>query len=229
MLDSNQKNNSLYTADMDQMILSTSISEKDENFISIDTLDAEISKLLKIDQSILKAEIDTESKAISENHFILRCGEDDPQYIEILALKDLYLNNKLLTRDDGFQKLQNLDDVRIDGSQTSIPHIWKFVQIQQIDESQHMGVYDSQETSRIQPFIKEAIHEVQNKVMADQRKAYTALNKEIRRKNGLSCESILDGINYGQHCTSIFKKYPDIALHKSWSSMEKETLKKYLL
>ena len=104
----------------------------------------EISKLLQTeDQNILKVEIDTESKAISQNHFILRCGENDPQFIEILALEDLYLNNKILTRDDGFQKLQNLDDIRIDGSQTSIPHIWKFVQIQQTNENQQMGVFDS--------------------------------------------------------------------------------------
>ena len=129
---------------MDQMILSTNISEKDENSIQIDTLDPEISKLLKTkDQNILKMEIDTKSTAISQNHFILRCGENDPQSIEILALEDLYLNNKILTKDDGFQKLRNLDDIRIDGSPTSIPHIWKFIEIQQTDENQQMGIFDS--------------------------------------------------------------------------------------
>lgn len=30
-------------------------------------------------------------------------------------------------------------------------------------------------------------------------------------------------------CTSILKKRPDVELQKSWSGMEKETLKKYLL
>ena len=227
VLDPSQKNNCLYTADMDQMILSKSIDDQNQKFKDIENLDPEIRKLVGT-ADLTKVDIDSKSPAISENHFILKSCDSDPSSIQILALEEIYVNNQILRKEDGFQNLQNLDDIRIDGSPSSIPHIWKFIQIKQSDENQ-MGVYDAQEASRIQPFIKDAIHEIQKKVMSEQRKAYSALNKEIRKKNGLSCESIVDGVNYGQLCTSIFKKYPDISLHRSWSSMEKETLKKYLL
>jgi len=39
----------------------------------------------------------------------------------------------------------------------------------------------------------------------------------------------IDGIQFGHICTSIYKKLPDAVLKNSWTNMEKETLKKYLL
>lgn len=39
----------------------------------------------------------------------------------------------------------------------------------------------------------------------------------------------LFGLHYGMNCTSLIRKQPDFQLHKQWSSLEKETIKKYLL
>lgn len=61
---------------------------------------------------------------IDENHMILKFNQEN--HIEILALKTIFINEKQFSKNDGFQKLNNLDDIRID-SANPIPLIWKFI------------------------------------------------------------------------------------------------------
>ena len=60
--------------------------------------------------------------------------------------------------------------------------------------------------------------------MEDARKKY--INEYLVTKKQ-SLEQLLDGV--GHQCTSIMRKYPNHTLQKVWTSMERETLKKYLL
>ena len=59
--------------------------------------------------------------------------------------------------------------------------------------------------------------------MLEARKAYISQNNEFYRKRD---KKLTD---YSNDCTSILKKYPDNDLLNSWSTMEKDTLKKHLL
>jgi hypothetical protein len=72
-------------------------------------------------------------------------------------------------------------------------------------------------------FIKDAIMEKQKQMMLEARKAYISQNNEFYRKRD---KKVTD---YSNDCTSILKKYPDNDLLNSWSTMEKDTLKKHLL
>ena len=80
-----------------------------------------------------------------------------------------------------------------------------------------------EDSSQMPNFIKDAIMEKQRQMMLEARKAYISQNNEFYRKRD---KKLTD---YSNDCTSILKKYPDNDLLNSWSTMEKDTLKKHLL
>ena len=64
----------------------------------------------------------------------------EAQEYQIKALAEVFLNDVLITKENGFKKLNNLDDIRIACSSCSTPHVWKFIVKEQ--PKKQMGIFD---------------------------------------------------------------------------------------
>lgn len=98
----------------------------------------------------------------------------------------------------------------------------------QPDKVVHQGDYDPLGAERLPSFLKDAIITKYQQFFAEGELEYVKLYRNYHFSN--APKSILMHPHLiPQNCPSLLRRYPSIALQTSWTSLEKETLKKYLL
>ena len=111
----------------------------------------------------------------------------------------------------GFVKISHMDELTIAGK------IFRFLSADGDDsdldstQSQKIGVYNPDAASKIPQFIKDAILEKHTNLLEKARQEYIEANNEFLKKRDKKLNRPIPS-DFSQNCTSILRKYPDLAL-----------------